>query len=193
MNLVDLAVLAILALSALAGLSRGLVREVLGLAAWAGAGYVAIVYAPGLIPTAQGYITDPGFASAASYIVSFVAALAVFSVAASVLGRMARVPGLGGLDGSLGLVFGLARGAVVLAGLYVLAGLVWAPQAWPAKVQQARSLPFVYDAAAWMVDRLPPADRPRLAAPPAGPPITAAELSHPLASGRANGPAPARD
>ncbi|WP_407073510.1 CvpA family protein, partial [Stenotrophomonas sp. A3_2] len=35
MNYVDLAVLGILGISALLGLSRGLVREVLGIGAWA--------------------------------------------------------------------------------------------------------------------------------------------------------------
>ena len=41
MNLVDLLVLAIVAISALLGLSRGFVREMLGLGAWLLAAYLA--------------------------------------------------------------------------------------------------------------------------------------------------------
>ena len=194
MNLVDVVVLAILALSALAGLSRGLVREVLGLAAWAGAGFVAFRYGPDLLPVAHGYIADSSFAQAATYIVAFVAALTVFSIAASVLGRLARAPGLGGLDRSLGLVFGLARGALIVVAAYVVGGwLLPAEGSWPGKVREARSLPFVYEGAAWVVDRLPAAERPALAAPPAPRQATAAELMRAPPSGRATGPAPVRE
>ena len=193
MNLVDVVVLAILALSALAGLSRGLVREVLGLAAWVGAGYVAFRYGPDLLPVAHGYIADSSFAQAATYIVAFVAALTVFAIAASVLGRLARAPGLGGLDRSLGLVFGLARGALIVAAAYVVGGWLLPAQSWPAKVREARSLPFAYQGAAWMVDRLPAAERPALVAPPEPRQATAAELMRAPPSGRATGPAPVRE
>jgi membrane protein required for colicin V production len=193
MNLVDVVVLAILALSALAGLSRGLVREVLGLAAWVGAGFVAFRYSPDLLPAAHGYIADTSFAQAATYIVTFVAALTVFSIAASVLGRLARPPGLGGLDRSLGLVFGLARGALIVVAAYIVGGWLLPAESWPLKVRQARSMPFVYQGASWVVDRLPAADRPALAAPPEPRQATAAELMRAPVSGRATGPAPVRD
>ncbi len=193
MNLVDVVVLAILALSALAGLSRGLVREVLGLAAWAGAGYLAFRYGPDLLPAAHGYIADSSFAQAATYIVTFVAALTVLSIAASVLGRLARAPGLGGLDRSLGLVFGLGRGALIVVAAYVVGGLLLPAESWPLKVREARSLPFAYEASAWAVGRLPAADRPTLAVPPEPRQATAAELMRAPASGRATGPAPVRE
>lgn len=193
MNLVDVVVLAILALSALAGLSRGLVREVLGLAAWAGAGFVAFRYGPDLLPVAHGYIADSSFAQAATYIVAFVAALTVFSIAASVLGRLAQAPRFGALDRSLGLVFGLARGALIVVAAYVVGGLVLPGESWPAKVREARTLPFVYEAAVWAVDRLPAAARPALAVPLAPRQATAAELMRAPASGRATGPAAVRE
>ncbi len=193
MNLVDVVVLAILALSALAGLSRGLVREVLGVAAWAGAGYVAFRYGPDLLPAAHGYISDSSFAQAATYIVAFVAALTVFSIAASMLGRMARAPGLGGLDRSLGLVFGLARGALIVVAAYIVGGWLLPAESWPLKVREARCLPFVHEAAVWATGFLPAADRPTLAAPPEPRQATAAELMRAPASGRATGPAPVRE
>lgn len=193
MNLVDVVVLAILALSALAGLSRGLVREVLGLTAWAGAGYLAFRYGPDLLPAARGYIADSSFAAAAAYIVTFVASLTVLSIAASVLGRLARAPGLGGLDRSLGLVFGLARGALIVVAAYIVGGWLLPAQSWPLKVREARTLPFAYEAAAWAVNYLPPADRPALAAPPEPRQTTAAELMRAPPSGRATGPAPLRE
>ncbi len=190
MNLVDLAVLAVLAVSALAGLARGLVREVLSLAAWVGAGWVAFRYAPGALPAVREYVSDPNFAAAVAYGAVFLVALIVFSVVASVLSRTVRVSALGGLDRSLGVVFGLARGAVILAGAYVVGGFLQAPQFWPERVQQARSLPFVYAGAAWAAERLPPAERPHVAAPPQMPPPTLAGLLQQPPAGRAIGPAP---
>ena len=194
MNLVDLAVLAVLALSALAGLARGLVREVLSLAAWLGAGWIAFQYAPAAVGSVREYVTDATFANAIAYGVVFVVALIVLSVVASVVSRTVRLSALGGVDRTLGLVFGLARGAVILVAAYVVGGMLVAPEGWPARVQQARSLPFIYGGAAWAAERVPSADRPKVAAPPEmRPPTTAAELLHAVPGGRATGPAPARD
>jgi membrane protein required for colicin V production len=53
MNLVDLLVIAIIAISALLGLSRGFVREMLGLGAWLVAAYGAFRLGPQLLPFAN--------------------------------------------------------------------------------------------------------------------------------------------
>ena len=194
MNLVDLAVLAVLALSALAGLARGLVREVLSLAAWVGAGWIAFRYAPAALPSVREYVTDANFAAAIAYGVVFVVALIVLSVAASVVSRAVRLSALGGLDRTLGVVFGLARGVVIVVAAYVVGGMLMPPEGWPLRVQEARSLPFVYAGAAWAAERVPAADRPHVAAPPDMTPVpAAADLLHANPAGRATGPAPAHE
>jgi membrane protein required for colicin V production len=193
MNLVDLAVLAIVAISALLGLSRGLVRELLGLGAWLFSGYLAVTYAPVVEPYAQRAIGNPDLAGPAAYGVTFVVTLIVLSLLANLVGRMVRFSMLGGLDRSLGLVFGAARGLVVLVAAYILGAFMMPPENWPPPLRQARSLPLLYDGATWVTAHLPEKYRPHVAAPPEGRLTTALDLLHATPEGSALGPAPSRN
>ena len=187
MNWVDLVVLAVLALSGLLAFMRGFVREVLGVAAWAGAALVASPY--GAFPYVQPYVrqqfNDPATADIVGFGIVFLIALIVLWLIAGVIGGLVRGSVLGGLDRTLGFVFGLARGGLVLAVTYVLAGIAIPAEQWPAPVQEARALPLVYKGAAWIAEQVPAAYRPKIAAPPTGRPTTAAALLQPVPSGRA--------
>lgn len=187
MNWVDLVVLAVLALSGLLAFMRGLVREALGIGAWVLAALIASPY--GVFPHIQPYVrqqfNDPATADIVAFGGVFLVALIVLWMIAGIVGNLVRGSVLGGLDRTLGLVFGLARGAVLLAVAYVLAGIALPAEQWPAPVQEARSLPLVHRAAVWLSDQVPAAYRPKVADPPAGRPTTAASLLQPAPSGRA--------
>jgi membrane protein required for colicin V production len=170
MNWVDLLVLGVVGISALIGFARGFVREVLGIGAWLGAAVIAAIAFPFASARARGMITDPGMADGAAVAVVFLAGLILLSLIASFIGGIVRNSVLGGLDRTLGLVFGLARGAVLIIVAYIVLGLIEAPAAWPPVVLASRSLPFAYDGAAWMVQLVPARYRPRLDPPPA--PVT---------------------
>jgi len=191
MNLVDLLVIAILGVSALLGLSRGMVRELLGLGAWVLAGLAAFRFGPLLAPYARQAIDDPDIATPAAYLGVFVVVLIALSLAANLVGRLARVSALGGLDRTLGLVFGLARGAAILIVAYI--PLAWTPpDRWPEAVLQARTMPFIHQGAVWAAGKLPGNYRPRVAPVPDGRPTTEADLLHATPEGYALGPAVAR-
>ncbi len=188
MNLVDLLVLVLLGVSALLGLSRGLVREMLGLGAWILAGYGAWRFGPGLVPMSEKAIGNPDIADPAAYILAFVMMLIVLSLLANLIGRMVRVSALGGLDRTLGLLFGIARGAAVLVAAYIPLALMLPPEKWPEIVQRAWSVRPIYDGAVLAAAELPEAYRPRVPPPPDTRPTTAADLLHATPEGRALGP-----
>ena len=188
MTLVDLGVLAILAVSALLGLSRGLVRELLGLASWVLAGYGAWRFGPQAVPLASQAIGNPDVAEPVAYVCVFVIFLIVLSLISNLLGRMVRVSALGGLDRTLGLLYGLARGAAVLVAIYIPVSLALPPDRWPAAALRSRTLPLIYDGAAWVVGKLPEGSNLHVSPPPSGPPTTEAELLHATPEGRALGP-----
>jgi len=190
MNLVDLLVLGIVGISALLGLSRGLVRELLGLGSWVLAGYASFRLGPGVGPMMRSAIGNPDIADPAAYIVSFVLLLIVLSLLANLVGRMVQVSALGGLDRTLGLVFGIARGVAVLILAYIPLALMVPPEKWPPAVQQARTVPWLYQGAVWAAAQMPQEYRPRVPPPPDGPPTTSAELLHATPEGRALGREP---
>lgn len=195
MNWVDLAVLGVIALSALVGLMRGLVREVLGLAAWAAALLVASPYGvfPYVQPFARQNIADPGIADGVAFGLVFLAALVVLSVIVSRISYAVRGSVLGGLDRTLGLPFGVARGVALFAVAFVVGGYVFNPEQWPPPVLQSRALPLVQRSAEWLAQQLPPAYRPALPKLPPGRTATAADLMRANPTGRALGSRPARD
>lgn len=193
MNQLDLACVAVIAISALLGLSRGFVREVLGLGAWAVAAWVSYSFGPGLVPAARHALgNDELFASIAAYAVVFIAALIACSVLANLVGRLVRLSLLGGLDRSLGMLFGAGRGAALLIAGYVLAGMAVPAEQWPLWVRQARSLPALHAGADGLTALLPPRLRPAVAAPPALREATADALLHASPSGSALQAAPAK-
>lgn len=187
MNLVDLAILILLALSGLVGYVRGLVREALGLAAWGGALFIAspLGLFPYVQPVARRLVADPALADPAAFGAVFLVVLVLLWIVARVASDGVRASRLGGLDRTLGLVFGAARGAVLVVVAYIVAGLAVPVDAWPVPVREARLLPAVHRGAAWLAGQLPPGYRPAVSPPPAGRETTAGALLHATPVGRA--------
>ena len=190
MNWVDLVVLAVVAFSGMLGFMRGLVREIFGLIAWVGAAFTAFWFYPELQQLSRRLIADPDIADPVAFGVVFLLVLIVLSLLARMLSRATLRSALGGLDRTLGLVFGLARGAVVMIGVYLLAGVVEPVDRWPPDVLEARTLPSIYLGTAWVVQRLPPIYQPALPVPPTDRPASSADLLHANPVGRAIGAPP---
>ncbi|KPB50680.1 MULTISPECIES: CvpA family protein [Pseudomonas syringae group] len=144
---VDWAILGIVAISALISLKRGFVKEALSLTTWIIAGVVAWMFGAGLSQYLVNYIETPSARVIASCTILFVATLLVGAMVNFLIGELIRVTGLSGTDRFLGMVFGAARGGllvVVAVGLLSL-GPVQQDQWW----QQSRLVPQFLMVADW--------------------------------------------
>ena len=166
MTSVDLAVLGVMFLSGLVALMRGLVREVLSVAAWLGAAAVATTFMPLARPMVSQWVPSPEWTDPAGYIILFLVSLILFTLIAKLIGGAVRSSAIGGVDRSLGFLFGLARGAAIAVAAYIIAGMAIPVDHWPAQVLEARSLPYVYDGAKLAVRLIPPEYQPPVQAPP---------------------------
>ena len=128
MTLFDIAVIAIVGLSVLLSIIRGLVREVLALAAWV----VAFLTANLLAPAAAAWMPDALAAEElrllAGFLCVFLGVLIAMSALAILVSKLVKSAGLGLEDRLLGGVFGLARGLLVVMILVLLAGLTSLPR-----------------------------------------------------------------
>ena len=116
----DHAVLAVIALSSVFGLWRGVVSEILGLAAWVAAFFAARTWGEVAADMLSPWLAEPTSRAAAGYVAVFVATLLGFSVARFLLSRLLRAVGLGLADRLLGALFGILRGVLIaLAGVLV--------------------------------------------------------------------------
>lgn len=128
MTWLDYAACALLAASILWGVWRGLVHEVISVAAWVLAFLAANLFAGPLGEELPGVLPTPEIRVLVAFIAVFVATLAVCTLVGLLLSRLAKVAGLGGLDRVLGGVFGLARAMVILLAFALLAGLTALPR-----------------------------------------------------------------
>lgn len=128
MTLVDIAVTAIVGLSVLLSIIRGLVREVLALAAWVTAFLSANLLAVQVAPWLPDAIPTEELRVLAAFICVFVAVLIAMSVLAILASKLVKSAGLGVEDRLLGGAFGLARGLLVVLVVVLLAGLTSLPR-----------------------------------------------------------------
>jgi membrane protein required for colicin V production len=155
MTSADLIIIAILALSALLAFMRGFVREVLSIGAWVGAALATIYGFPLAQPYARKYIEVTLFADIAAGVSIFVLALIVLTILSHALSKNVRDSALGAVDRSLGLLFGLVRGAVLVCLAYLVMAWAIPKDDRPVWVAQSRTLPLVQQGADLLLKILP--------------------------------------
>ncbi|MFC4351663.1 CvpA family protein [Fodinicurvata halophila] len=154
-NAVDLAILVVLVLSGLLAFSRGFVHEFLGLIAWIGAALVTLHFFLPAQAIARDIIAIEILADIAAGLVLFLVALFFFSLISRTIGKRVRESSIGFLDRSLGLLFGLARGALVVCLLWLVLSWLMPPADRPQWVQEARALPLLESGAELIRDVVP--------------------------------------
>ncbi|MBD8879606.1 CvpA family protein [Rhodanobacter sp. 7MK24] len=159
MNWIDFTILGVLGVSVLIGLFRGLVSEVLALAIWIAAFWVAWLFGP-MVSAHLGMITMPMLREAAGYALCFVLVLVLGAFLRFFVQRLLVSTGLSGTDRLLGMVFGFVRGALivcVLVFLCQLTGFTREPM-W----RQSMLLPPFQSATIWLGQQVPPSVRQHL-------------------------------
>ena len=124
MNWTDYLIIALLVFSGVAGVMRGLLREVISLLTWIVAVWVAWTFADTLAPSLGGALADPAVRPWAARTIIFVGVLLVGIAVGALLGHFVRLSVFSGVDRLFGMLFGLLRGAVVLGVLAILAHAV---------------------------------------------------------------------
>jgi len=120
MAVLDIFLLLLLLASLLIGAWRGLVYEVLSLAAWVAAFFLAQWWADeatAWLPLAE---LDPTLALALGFVLVFVSTVFVGGLLAWLLKKGVEQVGLRPIDRTLGAAFGLLRGVVILLALTLL-------------------------------------------------------------------------
>jgi membrane protein required for colicin V production len=150
---IDVVILALIALSAILSLFRGFVAEALALASWLVAFWVAMMFYEELGQWLSQWIAVPSAQKVTGFAILFVCVLLLGAVVNYLAGKLVAKTGLSGTDKMLGVIFGVARGAVIVAILVLLAGLTPVPQDpwW----QESQFLGYFERLAMWMRDFLP--------------------------------------
>ncbi len=155
MTIFDYVVLAIIGLSVFFSIMRGMVREVLSLAGWVLAFFVAKTYTLELAPLLPKAIPTETLQYLAAFVILFLATLLISALLSIALSQIFKTVGLGWLDSVLGGFFGTLRGVLIVGILVFLGGLTELPKepAWRSAMFSAPLEAMVTSAYPW----IPPA------------------------------------
>ena len=124
----DFVVLGVLGVSVVLGLIRGLLKEVLSLAAYAFAFVAAIWWGPRVADWLASWITQSFLRMTLAYVGVFIAVLLSIGMVNMALSALIDKTGLTPADHGLGAVFGLARGILFVLLFVTLAGFTPLPE-----------------------------------------------------------------
>ena len=154
-TLLDIVLLVVMLVSGLLAMIRGFMREVLSIAAW-GAAALATLYAyPKLLPQAKQYFTSDMFAGAAVVGGVFLGTLLVVSIFTIKISDMVLDSRVGALDRTLGFLFGLARGLVIVVVAFLFFAWLVPEKSQPTWVRNAKSKVVLKGTGDWLMSMLP--------------------------------------
>ena len=115
----DILLLVVMLVSALLAMVRGFMREILSIASWAAAAVCTLYFYKRLVPVAKQYIYNDLIATGAVVGILFLGTLLVVSIITIKISDAILDSRVGALDRTLGFLFGLARGLIVVVAAYM--------------------------------------------------------------------------
>jgi membrane protein required for colicin V production len=137
----DIILIVIMLISGFLAMVRGFTREVLSVFSWAVAAVAALYLTPKYYTVLQPYIDKPSIAQIVFAAAVFVVSLVVVSLITFRISDKVLDSRVGALDRTLGFIFGLARGFLLVAIVFILFTALARDQ--PDWVRNARSYPIL--------------------------------------------------
>lgn len=139
----DVILITIMLISAFLAMLRGLTREMLSIMSWALAALAALFVYPIYRDRVRQYIEPQTLADGVLIVSVFVIVLIVVSLITVRLSDRVLDSRVGAIDRTLGFVFGLVRGLILVVIAYELYIAIVPKETLPSWVTEARSLPVI--------------------------------------------------
>ena len=154
-TLLDGILLAVMLISALLAMIRGFMREVLSIASWAAAALVTLYFYKRAMPIAEQYFTNQYVAMALVVGALFFGTLIVVAVVTIKISDAILDSRIGALDRTLGFLFGLARGFIIVVVAYAFFDWLVLSKAQPKWMTEAKSLRMLQGSRDWLISVSP--------------------------------------
>jgi membrane protein required for colicin V production len=151
----DMILLGVMLISGLLAMIRGFMREILSITAWAAAAVATLLLYPRLLPFAKANISSDIVATAAVIGGVFLATLLIASIITVRVSDMILDSRIGALDRTLGFLFGLARGLVIVVVAFLFFAWLVPAGKQPDGVKNAKSLEVLNKTGDWLQALLP--------------------------------------
>ena len=154
-TLLDVLLIVVMLISGLLAMIRGFMREVLSIAAWGIAAGAAIFLAPRITPLVQGYVSSDKIAQAIAIGGVFLVTLLIVSIITVRLSDMVLDSRVGALDRTMGFLFGLGRGLIIVVIAFLFFAWLGPDRSQPDWVRGAKSKIVLQGTGRWLMSMLP--------------------------------------
>ncbi len=155
-TILDLVLLAVMLISGLLAMVRGFMREILSIAAWGTAALVTLYAYPRLLPAAKNYIGGSDMIATVAVVAGvFILTLIVVSIITVRISDMILDSRIGALDRTLGFLFGLARGLLIVVVAFLFFTWLVPDKQRPDWVTGAKSRLVLQGTGDWLMALLP--------------------------------------
>jgi membrane protein required for colicin V production len=154
-TLLDIILLGVMLISALLAMIRGFMREVLSIASWIIAAGVTLYSYSKLLPFAKSYFNNDIVAAAVVVGGVFLSTLIIVSIITVRFSDMVLDSRVGALDRTLGFLFGLARGLVIVVVAFLFFAWLVPERSQPEWVRSAKSRVVLQGTGDWLMSMLP--------------------------------------
>jgi membrane protein required for colicin V production len=151
----DIVLLSVMLISGILAMIRGFMREVLSIAAWGAAAVATALLYNKLLPIAKANIASDMVATAAVVGGVFLLTLLVVSILTVRISDMILDSRIGALDRTLGFLFGLGRGLIIVVVAFVFFAWLVPPTKQPEGVRNAKSRVVLENTGEWLQALLP--------------------------------------
>ena len=154
-TLLDIILIGVMLVSALLAMIRGFMREILSIAAWLIAAVATLYAYAKLLPFAKSYFNNDIVAAAAVIGGTFLLTLIIVSIITVRFSDMVLDSRVGALDRTLGFLFGLGRGLIIVVVAFLFFAWLVPPRTQPAWVANAKSRVVLQSTGDWLMSMLP--------------------------------------
>ena len=154
-TLLDIILLGVMLISALLAMIRGFMREILSIAAWVIAAIATLYAYSKLLPLAKTYFNNDIVAAAAVIGGTFLGTLLIVSIITVRFSDMVLDSRVGALDRTLGFLFGLGRGLVIMVVAFLFFAWLVPARTQPGWVANAKSKVVLQSTGDWLMSMLP--------------------------------------
>ena len=154
-TLLDIILLVVMLVSGLLAMIRGFMREILSIAAWVAAALVTLYSFSRVTPIAQQYISNDIAAKAVAVGAVFLGTLLIVSVLTVRLSDIILDSRVGALDRTLGFLFGLGRGLIIVVVAFLFFAWLVPDRSQPGWIKDAKSRLVLQGTGQWLMSMLP--------------------------------------
>jgi membrane protein required for colicin V production len=154
-SLLDIVLIVVMLISGLLAMVRGFMREVLSITAWILAAGATLYSYGKLLPLAKQYFNNDIVATAAVLGGVFLLTLLVVSVLTIRISDMVLDSRVGALDRTLGFLFGLGRGLIIVVIAFQFFTWLVPDRSQPEWVKNAKSRVVLAGTGQWLISLLP--------------------------------------